>query len=151
MKTLFLAFISAFIGSCSAEKYPPSQVVKATAYTHTEKDSLPFGKKNAIGTNLLFGNIRSVSCDWSFLAVDTEFRIEGQPYIYRVDDYGRALVGTETIDLYFPTKKQMKEWGVKKVRIIITKRGDELKSWRILQSRKQFAHVRRMILSIDQG
>ena len=67
--------------------------VRTTAYTHNESDHLIYGVKNAIGTNLRFGNVRSAAADWSRFPVGTLFRIAGQPGItYVVDDYGLSLI-----------------------------------------------------------
>jgi hypothetical protein len=53
--------------------------VRTTAYTHDESDHIVYGVKNAIGTNLKFGNVRSAAADWSRFPVGTKFRIAGQP------------------------------------------------------------------------
>ena len=52
--------------------------VRTTAYTHTESG----GAHNALGTR---------------------FRIADTNEEYVIDDYGMALVGTDTIDLYKPS------------------------------------------------
>ena len=64
-----------------------------------------------------YGNVRSAAADWSVYPVGTIFQIEGLPYVYQVDDYGSALVGTNTIDLYKPDKATMNAWGVRNVNI----------------------------------
>ncbi|MFV1994612.1 MAG: hypothetical protein ACC661_04180 [Verrucomicrobiales bacterium] len=79
------------------------RTIRTTAYTHLERDSWEYGVKSARGTNLQYGKVRSAAADWSVYPVGTVFKIEGDPYYYEVDDYGRALVGTETIDLYRPS------------------------------------------------
>jgi len=33
--------------------------------------------------------------------------------IYQIDDYGWALAGRNTIDLYCPSRSEMNEWGVR--------------------------------------
>jgi 3D (Asp-Asp-Asp) domain-containing protein len=82
-----------------------TRVVRTTAYTCTEDDHLIYGNKNATGTPLRYTNrVRSAAADWSFYPVGTTFRIKGLPYLYVVDDYGSALAGTGTVDLYKPTK-----------------------------------------------
>lgn len=95
--------------------YHPAQrtrVVRTTAYTHSERDHLAYGPRNAVGTALKYtSSVRSAAADWSVYPLGTTFRIKGQPYLYVVDDYGSALVGTGTIDIYQPNKKLMKEWG----------------------------------------
>ena len=56
-----------------------------------------------MGKPLRFGMVRSAAADWSRYPVGTRFRIVGKPYEYVIDDYGSALVGTDTIDLYKPS------------------------------------------------
>ncbi len=127
----------------------PTQKVRTTAYSHQEADSQPYGRKNAAGTNLKYGQVRSAAADWSVYPVGTVFRIEGEPYVYEVDDYGSALVGTKTIDLYKPTMSAMRSWGVREVDIEILRWGSYQKSLAILEPRQDKAtHVRKMANSI---
>ena len=74
-----------------------------------------------------------------------------------IDDYGTALVGTNTIDLYKPTKLQMKRWGVRNVDIDILEWGSEEKvckcsglarNWQV---RKMIVACRRKILRSVRG
>jgi 3D (Asp-Asp-Asp) domain-containing protein len=125
--------------------------VRTTAYTHNEKDHLQYGRKNAIGTRLRYGNVRSAAADWSRYPLGTQFRIAGQPGIlYEVDDYGSALVGTGTIDLYKPTFSAMNRWGVRHVDIEVVKWGSFERSLKILKPRSKWRHVREMVQSIYQ-
>lgn len=123
--------------------------VRTTAYTHDESDHIVYGVKNAIGTNLKFGNVRSAAADWSVYPVGTIFQIEGLPYVYQVDDYGSALVGTNTIDLYKPDKATMKAWGVRNVNIRVLKWGSFSKSLSIMKDRTGYSHIRRMVSRIQ--
>lgn len=117
--------------------------VRTTAYTHSERDHRRYKKKNAIGTNLqYYSGIKSAAADWSKFPVETEFKLNGDRYI--IDDYGSALVGKNTIDLYKPSKREMNKWGVRMVVIEIIKWGDSKKSLDILKGRLKFWHVRRM-------
>ncbi len=125
-------------------------VVKTTAYCHTEADSLKYGKRNAVGCDLRYDHVRSAAADWSVYPVGTLFRIAGQPYIYRIDDYGSALVGTRTIDLYQPTQAHMKAWGARMVDIEILKWGSYSKSMAILSDRSRHAHVKAMMTSMEK-
>lgn len=77
--------------------------------------------------------------------------IEGLPYEYVVDDYGSALVGTETIDIYKPERETMNEWGVRNVPIRVLQWGSVEESRRILEGRKGSAeHVRKMLREIEK-
>jgi 3D (Asp-Asp-Asp) domain-containing protein len=125
-------------------------VVKTTAYSHLEADSLKYGRKNAFGTELRYDNVRSAAADWSVFPVGTLFRITGQPYTYRIDDYGSALVGTRTIDIYQPTKAGIKAWGSRMVEIEILKWGSYSRSREIMAARSKHPHVRAMLTSINR-
>lgn len=123
------------------------RTIRTTAYTHTEADHLKYKRKNAIGTTLRYGKVRSAAADWSRFPVGTTFRIVGQPEtLYVIDDYGSALVGREVIDLYKPTRSALREWGARNVEIEIVEWGCFEKSLEILEPRARFAsHVRRMV------
>lgn len=122
------------------------QGIKTTAYTHTEADHIAYGSKNAAGTPLKHGLVRSAAADWSVYPVGTVFQILGDSSLYIVDDYGSALVGTRTIDLYKPTTASMNQWGTRKVSIRILKWGSYAKSLAILRPRAYKAsHVREMV------
>ena len=129
----------------------PSIRVRTTAYTHNEADHLKYGRKTAIGTRLRYGQVRSAAADWSRYPVGTQFRIKGQPGIlYEVDDYGSALVGTGTIDLYKPSFSAMNRWGVRHIDIEVVKWGSFGQSLKVLKPRTKWAHIRRMIASIQK-
>lgn len=131
--------------------YRNSQMrVRTTAYTHDESDHIIYGVKNAIGTNLRFGNVRSAAADWSRFPVGTLFRIAGQPGVtYVVDDYGSALVGTGTIDLYKPNRSMMDNWGVRHVDIEVIQWGSYEKSMDLMRDRTKWRHVRAMMEGIE--
>jgi 3D (Asp-Asp-Asp) domain-containing protein len=123
--------------------------VRTTAYTHSESDHIIYGSRTAVGTNLKYGNVRSAAADWSVYPVGTVFQIEGLPYVYQVDDYGSALVGTNTIDLYKPDKATMNAWGVRNVNIRVIKWGSFSKSLSILRPRTAYPHIRKMVSRIE--
>lgn len=126
--------------------------VRTTAYTHTESDHIVFGTKSATGGNLKYGDVRSAAADWSVYPVGTVFQIEGDPSVYEVDDYGSALVGTGTIDIYKPSKATMNQWGVRHVSINVLQWGSFEKSLAILKPRgKRASHVREMVQKIERG
>jgi 3D (Asp-Asp-Asp) domain-containing protein len=123
--------------------------VKTTAYCHTEKDSLRYGRGTATGNLLKYGQVRSAAADWSVFPVGTIFRIVGEKAFYQVDDYGRALVGTKTIDLYRPDSNAMADWGTRNVNIEVLRWGSYTKSLDILQERQQrHPHVQMMVTNI---
>lgn len=119
--------------------------VRTTAYTHDEADHLVYGNMSAVGKPLRFGSIRSAAADWSRYPLGTLFRIADQPgVIYQVDDYGSALVGTDTIDLYKPSRTAMNDWGVRHVNIEVIKWGCYHSSMNLIKDRTRYPHVRKM-------
>lgn len=124
--------------------------LRTTAYTHTEADHRRYGRRNALGTTLRHGEIISAAADWSRFPAGTVFQIRATGEIFEVDDYGWALAGTNTIDLYKPTRRAMKEWGVRRVTIDILRWGDVEESYRVLKPRERHRHVRRMVRQIEQ-
>lgn len=121
-----------------------------TAYTHTESDHIKYGRKTALGTKLrASGAYRSAASDWSFLPVGTIFEYAGQKY--KIDDYGKALVGTKKVDLYKPSKYQMRKFGKKNKEIQILAMGDFKKSKEILKPRLRYGnYLRRMYYGINE-
>ena len=102
--------------------------------------------------NLKYGStFRSAASDWSVFPLGTVFKIEGLPYVYRIDDYGSALVGTKTIDLYKPNMAGIKDWGARNVRIKVIKWGSYGDSLAILGDRMKHPHVRAMVESIRRN
>lgn len=138
------------------ENRPTNQImmVRTTAYSHLEADSLKYGRKSAAGNDLMYGSqVRSAAADWSKYPVGTRFKIEGLPYEYVVDDYGSALAGTETIDIYKPDMAGIGKWGVRNVPIRVIEWGSFEKSREILDGRKHVRHadhVREMLSEIER-
>jgi 3D (Asp-Asp-Asp) domain-containing protein len=126
------------------------QQVRTTAYTHSEADHLQHGRRNALGTTLQYGEVKSAAADWSRWPAGTIFRILETGEIYEVDDYGWALAGTNTIDLYKPSRSAMNQWGVRRVTIEHLVWGDVDRSLAILRERQRFKHVRRMLDQIEE-
>lgn len=126
-----------------------TRIVRTTAYTCSEDDHLIYGSKNAAGTNLRYSdNVRSAAADWSFYPVGTTFRIKGLPYLYVVDDYGSALLGTGTVDIYKPSKEIMNIWGVRTVELSVAQWGSFTRSAELLSRRTSYDHCRKMLANI---
>ena len=121
-----------------------SRVVRTTAYSHEEREVGAPWRKNAIGTFLKYGSVRSAAADWSRYPVGTKFKIKGLPYTYIVDDYGSALVGTNTIDIYHPNLSSMRRWGTRPAEITVIQWGDWDRTLNILAGRTQYRHTRMM-------
>jgi 3D (Asp-Asp-Asp) domain-containing protein len=124
--------------------------VKTTAYTHSEADHIVHGSNTATGLDLKYGHVRSAAADWSVYPVGTVFQIDGDPYVYQIDDYGSALVGTNTIDLYKPSKQSMNDWGARNVNISVIKWGSFRQSLAIMKPRAvKSPHVSQMVKRIE--
>jgi 3D (Asp-Asp-Asp) domain-containing protein len=125
------------------------QTVRTTAYTHTESDHIVHGRRTALGTSLKAGAIASAAADWSRWPAGTIFRILETGEVYRIDDYGWALSGTNTIDLYKSSPASMRRWGVRRVTIENLCWGDPEQSLAVLRPRSKFRHVKRMLEGFD--
>jgi 3D (Asp-Asp-Asp) domain-containing protein len=119
--------------------------VRTTAYTGSEGN-----RYNAIGSRVQSTNMMSAAADWSRFPYGTIFRLLENNQTYVVDDYGAALVGTETIDLYMPSRHLMNRWGVRHVSIELVEPGSYAKSLQILRPRKRLPYVRRMVNDLEK-
>ena len=120
--------------------------VRTTAYTRIEKG----GRRNALGKYLSGRHVISAASDWSRFPLGTRFRICSTREEFIIDDYGTALVGTSTIDLYKPTKLEMKRWGVRNVDIDILQWGSAEQSLKVLGPRAKHQTPRRMIAALQK-
>jgi 3D (Asp-Asp-Asp) domain-containing protein len=120
--------------------------VRTTAYTHSEGS----GHRNAIGTYLSGRHVKSAASDWSRYPLGTRFRVASTNEEYIIDDYGWALVGTDTIDLYKPTRLEMKRWGVRHVDIHILQWGSDEQSLKVLAPRCKHRRVRQMVAALEK-
>jgi len=152
--TFVVSALSMFAG-CATQTQPGlistipgqrMQKVRTTAYTHTERG----GRRNALGIYLSGRHVISAAADWSHFPLGTRFRLVDTSEEYIIDDYGTALIGTATIDLYKPTRLEMKRWGVRLVDIDILQWGSDEQSLKVLGPRKKHRTVRRMIASLEQ-
>ncbi len=113
--------------------------VRTTAYHHSE----PGGRVTAVGGYLK--PTHSAAADWSWLPAGTRFRIVATGEDYVIEDYGSALVGKYTIDLYKSTRDEMNRWGVRYVEIEILQLGSYPTSLAVLIPRQKYWHVRAMV------
>jgi 3D (Asp-Asp-Asp) domain-containing protein len=155
---LLTAMVAVFLTGCASRplpKYEPPiakteyQTVRTTAYTHTEADHVKYANRNALGTTLSCGTVRSAAADWSRWPAGTVFKIVQTGETYCVDDYGWALSGRNTIDLYKPTRYDMNSWGTRVVTIQVLQWGDVNYSYKVLKPRAKFPHVKRMVKEIE--
>jgi len=120
--------------------------VRTTAYTHSERG----GRRNAIGARLAGANVMSAAADWSRFPLGTRFQIVGTAERYVIDDYGGALIGTSTIDLYKTSRSAMRAWGVRHVDIDIIEWGSKEQSLKVLNPRRKNRLIRKMIAGLEQ-
>lgn len=133
----------------SKTSLPKLVEVKTTAYCHTERAHRRYGKRDAVDGRLAAVEFSSAAADWSRFPMGTKFRIVGSNRLYVVDDYGSALVGTNTIDLYVPTRREMARWGSRKVTIELLEVGSYQKSLKILKPRSRITYVRHMVRDLE--
>ena len=118
--------------------------VRTTAYHHSE----PGGRATAVGGYLR--PTHSAAADWSWLPAGTRFRILATGDEYIVEDYGSALVGRYTIDIYKATRDEMNRWGVRYVEIEILELGSYPVSLAVLIPRQKYPHVRAMVAGLQK-
>lgn len=121
-----------------------TRYVRTTAYSCMENEPGAWGSLAASGSTLKYGSVRSAAADWSIYPLGTKFRVKGQPHLYVVEDYGSALAGTNTIDIYKPSLYKMKRWGTRFTEITVVQWGSYERSARILKGRIQHDHCRQM-------
>ena len=126
------------------------RIVRATAYSHMQNEPGAPGRMNAAGGILKWGQVRSAAADWSKYPVGTKFRIKGLPYLYVVDDYGSALAGTNTIDIFHPTLGGIKNWGLRTIEIDIVQWGSWDRTLALLKGRQRHWHTRQMYAQAKQ-
>src|SRR3954467_7873750 len=151
-----LTAVVLFLASCAEQQRPTPVVqsarthrmpkVRTTAYCSRERG----GNRNAVGQYLSGRHVMSAASDWSRFPLGTRFRIVGTNEEYIIDDYGTALVGTNTIDLYKPSRLEMKRWGVRNVDIDVLQWGSEEESLKVLGPRMKHAQVQKMVASLHR-
>jgi 3D (Asp-Asp-Asp) domain-containing protein len=90
----------------------------------------------------------SAAADWSRLPPGPNIRVYSTRQVYRVEDYGWALAGRNTIDLYMATPNDMNSWGVRGEQIQILQWGDPQESLRLLSRHQDHRHIKRMVLEL---
>jgi 3D (Asp-Asp-Asp) domain-containing protein len=93
--------------------------------------------------------IGSAAADWSRWPAGTVFRLLSTGQNYRVEDYGWALSGRNTIDLYMANQREMNNWGARAETIEILKWGDPQESLQFLRRHQDYRHIKRMVLELQ--
>ena len=113
---------------------------RVTKTTRLVKRASAVAKAPAVG---------SAAADWSRWPMGTTFRLLSTGQMYRVDDYGWALSGRNTIDLYMANSRDMNTWGARQETIQILQWGDPQQSLQFLQSHQDYKHIKRMVLELE--
>ena len=125
-------------------------VVTTTRATKTTKAPvITRGGKRAVAVSSKPPRIGSAAADWSRWPMGTTFRLLSTGQMYRVEDYGWALSGRNTIDLYMSNRSDMNSWGARQEPIQILHWGDPQQSLQVLQSHAEHKHVKRMVLELQ--
>ena len=93
--------------------------------------------------------IGSAAADWSRWPAGTVFRLLSTGQSYRVEDYGWALSGRNTIDLYMANQREMNSWGARQEAIEILKWGNPEESLQFLRRHQDYRHIKRMVLELE--
>ncbi|MFN2541077.1 MAG: hypothetical protein ABR514_02765 [Chthoniobacterales bacterium] len=126
----------------------PIRVVRVkTTTTRVTKKSRRV--KRAIAVTRRPPPIGSAAADWSRWPMGTTFRLLSTGQIYRVEDYGWALSGRNTIDLYMANSRDMNTWGAREEPIQVLRWGDPQQSLDFLRARQDYKHLRRMVLELE--
>jgi hypothetical protein len=118
----------------------PRNVKRAVAVSPGRRSLGEGGKPQQIG---------SAAADWSRWPAGTVFRLLSTGQNYRVEDYGWALAGRNTIDLYMPNQREMNSWGARQETIEIVRWGDPQESLQFLRRHQDYRHIKRMVLELE--
>jgi 3D (Asp-Asp-Asp) domain-containing protein len=124
----------------------PRTTTRVTTTTRITKTTRGVKRAIAVAKPLPIG---SAAADWSRWPMGTTFRLLSTGQMYRVDDYGWALSGRNTIDLYMANQRDMNSWGARQETIQILQWGDPQQSLQFLQSHQDYRHIKRMVLEIE--
>jgi 3D (Asp-Asp-Asp) domain-containing protein len=113
---------------------------RVTKTTRVVKRAIAVAKAPQIG---------SAAADWSRWPMGTSFRLLSTGQMYRVEDYGWALSGRNTIDLYMSNQREMNSWGAREETIQVLQWGDPQQSLQFLQSHQNYKHIKRMVLELE--
>jgi 3D (Asp-Asp-Asp) domain-containing protein len=132
-------------------KLQPFSIEGTRTVTRTVTRTTKHGTKTAVKRAVVVSKPRigSAAADWSRWPAGTSFRLLSTGQIYRVDDYGWALAGRNTIDLYMPNQREMNSWGARQEIIQILQWGDPQESLQFLRRHQDYRHIKRMVLELE--
>ena len=128
----------------------PFSMEQTRRVTHTSKRAAktPRSVKRAVAISRS-PQIGSAAADWSRWPAGTVFRLLSTGQSYRVEDYGWALSGRNTIDLYMANQREMNSWGAREESIEILQWGDPEESLQFLRRHQDYRHIKRMVLELE--
>jgi 3D (Asp-Asp-Asp) domain-containing protein len=132
----------------SMQEKKATRVTTTTTTTRVTKTTPTRGAKRSV-TASKPPKIGSAAADWSRWPMGTTFRLLSTGQMYRVEDYGWALSGRNTIDLYMSNRRDMNTWGARQEPIQILHWGDPQQSLQFLQSHTDYKHIKRMVLELQ--
>ena len=131
----------------STQEKKATRVTTTTATTRATKTTR--GAKRAVAASKPSSKIGSAAADWGRWPMGTTFRLLSTGQTYRVEDYGWALSGRNTIDLYMSNRRDMNTWGARTEPIQILHWGDPRQSLQVLQTHTEHKHIKRMVLELQ--
>ena len=135
--------------SMDGSKKATRVTTKVTITRVTKSATSVRGAKRAVAVSSKPPRIGSAAADWSRWPMGTTFRLLSTGQMYRVEDYGWALSGRNTIDLYMSNQRDMNTWGARQEPIQILHWGDTQQSLQVLQSHTDYKHIKRMVLELE--
>jgi 3D (Asp-Asp-Asp) domain-containing protein len=144
-------------GDAKLEKFSMDEPKKATRVTakttvtttRVTKTTSVRGAKRAVAVSKVPPRIGSAAADWSRWPMGTTFRLLSTGQMYRVEDYGWALSGRNTIDLYMANQRDMNQWGARQEPIQVLHWGDPGESLQFLRGHQDYKHIKRMVLELE--
>ena len=133
----------------SMQEKKTTRVTTTTATTRVTKTTTTKGGKRAVAVSKSPPKIGSAAADWARWPMGTTFRLLSTGQMYRVEDYGWALSGRNTIDLYMANSRDMNTWGARQEPIQILHWGDAQQSLQVLQTHTEHKHIKRMVLELQ--
>jgi 3D (Asp-Asp-Asp) domain-containing protein len=125
---------------------PPLQPFSLSERTTTTISTRRRSSRSSAPVSLVPG---SAAADWSRWPAGTVFRLLSTGQVYRVEDYGWALSGRNTLDLYMLNQREMNSWGARQETIQILQWGDPQESLQFLRSHQNYKHIKRMVLELE--
>ena len=134
----------------SSPELQPFSMEETRTVTRTSKRAAktPRSVKRAVAISRP-PQIGSAAADWSRWPAGTVFRLLSTGQNYRVEDYGWALSGRNTIDLYMANQREMNSWGAREEAIEILQWGDPQESLQFLRRHQDYRHIKRMVLELE--